>query len=61
MTMPADEVLKQASPMLPEWTEDSFPGMLQNVAVGRIANRFNLGGPNYAVDAACGSSLSSSW
>ena len=28
-----------------------------NVAVGRIANRFNLGGPNYAIDAACGSSL----
>ncbi len=42
---------------MPEWTEDSFPGILMNVAVGRIANRFNLGGPNYAIDAACGSSL----
>ncbi len=29
---------------LPEWTEDSFPGMLMNVAAGRIANRLDLGG-----------------
>lgn len=43
---------------LPEWTEDSFPGILMNVAVGRVANRFNLGGSNYALDAACASSLS---
>ncbi|WP_145088914.1 type I polyketide synthase [Rosistilla carotiformis] len=42
---------------LPEWTEDSFPGILMNVAVGRVANRFNLGGSNYALDAACASSL----
>ena len=43
--------------MLPQWTEDSFPGILLNVAAGRVANRFNLGGPNMAIDAACGSSL----
>ena len=43
--------------LLPEWTEDSFPGFLLNVTAGRIANRFNLGGSNYTVDAACGSSL----
>ena len=42
---------------LPEWTEDSFPGILVNVAAGRVANRFNLGGVNYTVDAACASSL----
>ncbi|MCL2430811.1 MAG: polyketide synthase, partial [Alphaproteobacteria bacterium] len=42
---------------LPEWTEDSFPGFLLNVTAGRIANRLNLGGANYTVDAACGSSL----
>ena len=29
---------------LPEWTEDSFPGMLINVTAGRIANRLDLGG-----------------
>ncbi len=44
-------------PLLPEWTEDSFPGFLLNVTAGRIANRLNLGGANYTVDAACGSSL----
>ena len=42
---------------LPQWTEDSFAGILLNVAAGRIANRFNLGGTNYTVDAACASSL----
>ena len=41
----------------PEWTEDSFPGVLMNVTAGRVANRFDLGGVNFTVDAACGSSL----
>ncbi len=40
------------------WQESSFPGLLGNVVAGRIANRFNLGGTNSVVDAACGSSLS---
>ncbi|HTQ67172.1 MAG TPA: SDR family NAD(P)-dependent oxidoreductase [Solirubrobacteraceae bacterium] len=43
---------------LPEWTEDSFAGLLMNVAAGRIANRLDFGGTNYTVDAACASSLS---
>ncbi|HEY0935499.1 MAG TPA: beta-ketoacyl synthase N-terminal-like domain-containing protein, partial [Trebonia sp.] len=42
---------------LPRMTEDSFPGVLGNVIAGRIANRLDLGGVNYAVDAACASSL----
>lgn len=42
---------------LPEWTEDSFAGILPNVAAGRIANRLNFGGMNLTVDAACASSL----
>ena len=42
---------------LPEWTEESFPGILLNVIAGRIANRFNFGGINQTVDAACASSL----
>ena len=50
---PSEEILKK----LPEWTEDSFPGILMNVLAGRIANRFNLGGVNYTMDAACASSL----
>jgi len=43
---------------LPTLTEDSFPGILANVITGRIANRLDLGGPNFTVDAACASSLS---
>jgi acyl transferase domain-containing protein/NAD(P)H-dependent flavin oxidoreductase YrpB (nitropropane dioxygenase family) len=42
---------------LPALTEDSFPGVLSNVIAGRIANRLDLGGVNYTVDAACASSL----
>ncbi len=42
---------------LPSLTEDSFPGVLANVIAGRIANRLDLGGVNYTVDAACASSL----
>ena len=41
-----------------EWNENAFPGMLANVVAGRIANRFNFGGINCVVDAACASSLS---
>lgn len=42
---------------LPEWTEESFSGILTSVLAGRIANRFDLGGANFSVDAACASSL----
>nr|WP_221472898.1 type I polyketide synthase [Amycolatopsis umgeniensis] len=42
---------------LPRLTEDSFPGVLANVIAGRVANRLDLGGANYTVDAACASSL----
>ncbi|MBD3181837.1 SDR family NAD(P)-dependent oxidoreductase [Candidatus Poribacteria bacterium] len=52
-----NDVLKHFEDNLPEWTEDSFAGILANVTAGRVANRFNLGGENYIVDAACASSL----
>ncbi|MBI1353692.1 MAG: SDR family NAD(P)-dependent oxidoreductase [Acidobacteria bacterium] len=42
---------------IPEWTEDSFAGLLLNVASGRVANRFDFGGTNFIVDAACATSL----
>ena len=48
-----EELLRQ----FPEWTEDSFPGILPNVIAGRIANCFDLGGSNFTVDAACASGL----
>ena len=51
------EIMSNFEDVLPEWTEDSFAGILMNVAAGRVANRFDLGGENYTVDAACASSL----
>lgn len=54
--LPADEKAKLQD-RLPEWTEDSFPGYLGNVTAGRVANRFDLGGLNFSIDAACASSL----
>ncbi len=42
---------------LPTLSEDSFPGVLSNVIAGRIANRLDLGGVNFTVDAACAASL----
>ncbi|WP_246258446.1 type I polyketide synthase [Amycolatopsis anabasis] len=52
-----DEIPAELDEQLPRFTEDSFPGTLANVISGRIANRLDLGGANYTVDAACGSSL----
>ncbi len=40
-----------------KWEENSFPGTLGNITAGRIANRFDLGGTNCVVDAACASSF----
>lgn len=42
---------------LAAWTPESLPGVLNNVAAGRVANRFDLGGMNITVDAACAASL----
>ncbi len=54
----AEDALARMSDEFVPWQEASFPGLLGNVIAGRIANRFNLGGTNCVVDAACGSSLS---
>ena len=51
------EIPKELDAVLPTLTEDSFPGVLGNVISGRIANRLDLGGRNYTVDAACASSM----
>ncbi len=52
------DVVERISQGYVEWQENSFPGLLGNVIAGRIANRFDLGGTNCVVDAACASSLS---
>ena len=52
------EVVDRISQSYVEWQEGSFPGLLGNVVAGRIANKFDFGGTNCVVDAACASSLS---
>jgi acyl transferase domain-containing protein len=51
------EVRQQLKATLPPFTAEMAPGLVPNVITGRIANRLDLKGPNYIVDAACASSL----
>ena len=53
-----EEALEKMRTAYIPWNENSFPGMLGNVISGRVANRFDLGGINCVVDAACAASLS---
>ena len=48
-----DELKRALPPLDPE----TVPGLIPNIIVGRIANRLDLMGPTYTVDAACASSL----
>ncbi|PMB28091.1 6-deoxyerythronolide-B synthase [Fischerella thermalis CCMEE 5319] len=52
-----NEIRKQLKASLPPFTAEMAPGLVPNVITGRIANRLNLMGPNYIIDAACASSL----
>ena len=52
-----EDVVRRISESYVGWQENSFPGLLGNVAAGRIANRLDLHGTNCVVDAACASSL----
>lgn len=51
-----DNVIEKLNECYIDWNEDTFPGFLGNVACGRIASYFDLGGTSNMVDAACGSS-----
>jgi acyl transferase domain-containing protein/phosphopantetheinyl transferase (holo-ACP synthase) len=51
------EIRNLLASKLPPANVDIVPGFVPNVMTGRIANRLNLKGPNYLVDAACASSL----
>lgn len=42
---------------LPPLNQDTVPGLISSIIAGRVANRFDLRGPAYMVDAACASSL----
>jgi len=48
----------RCSTSLPGISEDTMPGELANCMAGRIANLFDLHGPNFVCDAACASALS---
>lgn len=56
-TSAADLLIQKYLQGLNDWSEDDNPGYIPNVAAGRIANRFDLGGTCCSVDAACGSSM----
>jgi acyl transferase domain-containing protein/phosphopantetheinyl transferase len=51
------EIRHLLSSGLPSSTADIAPALVPNVMTGRIANRLDLRGPNYLIDAACSSSL----
>lgn len=42
---------------LPPFCADTAPGLIGNIIAGRIANRLDLMGPSFTVDAACASAL----
>ncbi|MDO8630510.1 MAG: beta-ketoacyl synthase N-terminal-like domain-containing protein, partial [Phycisphaerales bacterium] len=50
--------LKQAiRSRLPGFAAESAPGLIPNITTGRVANRLDLMGATYTIDAACASSL----
>ena len=51
------EIKRALKESLPPFHADTAAGLVPNIISGRIANRLDLMGPNYIVDAACASSL----
>lgn len=51
------QIRQELKRCLPPFNADTAGGLIPNVAVGRIANRLDLMGPSYTIDAACASSL----
>jgi len=52
-----EEIRADLKRKMPPFNADTAPGLIPNIIAGRIANRLDLMGPNYTVDAACASSL----
>jgi acyl transferase domain-containing protein len=50
-------IRRELKASLPPFNAETAPGLVSNIMCARIANRLDLRGPNYAVDAACASSL----
>ncbi|MFB3827316.1 MAG: beta-ketoacyl synthase N-terminal-like domain-containing protein [Bryobacteraceae bacterium] len=51
------ELRRHLKSSLPPFHADTAPGLVPNLISGRIANRLDLMGANYVVDAACASAL----
>jgi acyl transferase domain-containing protein/phosphopantetheinyl transferase len=51
------ELREALQAQLPPLSPETVAGLIPNIVVGRIANRLDLMGPAYTVDAACASSL----
>ncbi len=51
------EIKKELKAGLPPFSADTAPALIGNIIVGRIANRLDLMGPSFTVDAACASAL----
>ena len=52
-----EAVRRELQAQLPPFGPDSAPGLIPNIVSGRVANRLNLMGPTFTIDAACASSL----
>ncbi len=52
-----EDVKKELKASLPPFHTEVIPSLIPNVMTGRIANRLDIQGPNFTVDAACASSL----
>jgi acyl transferase domain-containing protein len=50
-------IRKELKKSIPPYSAESVPSVTANIVTGRIANRLDLMGPNYIVDAACASSI----
>ena len=51
------EIKKELKSGLPPFSADTAPALIGNIIAGRIANRLDLMGPSFTVDAACASAL----
>lgn len=51
------KVKRKLQASIPTFSPDTAPGLVSSIMAGRIANRLDLQGSSYAVDAACSSSL----
>lgn len=52
-----DGIRKELKSNLPPFSADTAPALIGNIIAGRIANRLDLMGPSFTVDAACASAL----